>query len=87
MAIKKKIVILTYYHFPCDEPVLENVFAKELAHEHEVIWLFQGDISKGRMDKWHNSRVILCREKKGASWGSKLINRILKWQKVFLLLC
>jgi hypothetical protein len=31
MVIKKKIIILTYYHFPCYHPVLESLFAKELA--------------------------------------------------------
>ena len=86
MIRKKKIVIVTYYHFPCTHPVLENVFAKELARDREFVWLFQGDTSKGRMDKWHNSRVVLCGEMRGASWHSKLINRILEWQKVFLLL-
>jgi glycosyltransferase involved in cell wall biosynthesis len=86
MAIKKKIIIFTYYHFPCFEPVLENVFAKVLAREHEVIWLFQGNILKGRTDKWHNSRVILCREMKGTSWCAKLINKILELQKILFLL-
>ena len=83
--IKKKVLILTYYHFPCFEPVLENVFAKELARDHEIIWFFQGDVSKERTEKWHNSRLILCSEMKGTSWYSKLINRILKWKKIFLL--
>ena len=82
----KKIVILTYYRFPCTEPVLENVFAKELSREHEVMWLFQGDISKGRMLKWHNSQVLLSRKIKGDCWCSKLANNILKSHKFFQLL-
>lgn len=86
MSNKKKIIILTYYHFPCTEPVLENVFARELGRGHEVTWLFQGDISKGKMLKWHNSQVLLSREIKGNHWGSKLVNKILEWQKFFRLL-
>jgi glycosyltransferase involved in cell wall biosynthesis len=86
MKIKEKIAILTNYPFPCKEPVLDNVFAKELGRLCEIIWFFQGDVSKGRTDKWHNSRLILCREIKGTSWFSKLINRILEWRKFFFLL-
>ena len=81
MSNKKKIIILTYYRFPCVEPVLENVFAKELGREYEVTWLFQGDVSKGRKQKWHNSQVLLSREIKGNHWYSKLANNILKWHK------
>lgn len=84
---QKKIIIVTYYSFPCTEPVLENIFAKELGRVHEVTWLFQGDISKGRMLKWHNSHVLLSREIKGNHWYSKLANNILKWHKFFQLLC
>ena len=87
MKNNKKIIILTYYHFPCDHRVLENVFAKGLGREHEVIWLFQGDVSKGRVQKWHNSQVLLSRSIKGNHWRSKLGNKILGWQKFFQLLC
>jgi glycosyltransferase involved in cell wall biosynthesis len=86
MKTKKKIIILTYYSFPCHESVLENVFAKELAREHEVTWLFDGDVSKGRTLKWHNSQVLLIKLVKGNHWRSKLANNVLKWQKVFKLL-
>lgn len=86
MKTKKKIIILTYYYFPCAEPVLENVFAKELGREHEVTWLFQGDISEGRMLKWYNSQVLLSRKIKGNHWYSKLAHNILKWHKFFQLL-
>lgn len=87
MSTKKKIIIVTYYHFPCSESVLESVFAKELGREHEVVWLFQGDVSKGREQKWHNSKVLLIREIKGSHWHSKLANNILKWHKFLQLLC
>ncbi len=83
---RKKIVILTYYRFPCHESVLENVFAKELAKEHEVTWLFHGDVSKRRTLKWHNSQVLLTKVIKGNHWHSKLANNVLKWHKVFKLL-
>jgi len=83
---KKKIIILTYYRFPCSHPVLENVFARELGSEYEITWLFQGDISKGRKQKWHNSQVLLSREIKGNHWYSKLANRILQWGIFFRLL-
>ena len=87
MKNKKKIIILTYYRFPCTHPVLKNVFARELGREYEVVWLFQGDVSRGRMLKWHNSQVLLSREIKGNHWYSKLANNILKWHKSYQLLC
>jgi hypothetical protein len=85
MKSKKKIVIITYYHFPCNHAVLKNVFAKELAREHEIIWLFQGDISRGRNFKWHNSKVMLVRETKGNGWVSRVVNKILALQ-IFIVL-
>ena len=86
MKRRRKIVIITYYHFPCNEPVLENVFAKEIGREHDIIWLFMGDVSSGRINIWHNSRIILCKKVKGASFLSKCINKMLGLQKLFLLL-
>ena len=83
---RKKIIIVTYYRFPCSHPVLENVFARELGREHDITWLFQGDISKGRKRKWHNSQVLLSRKIKGNHWYSKLANRILQWGMFFRLL-
>ena len=67
--------------------MLENVFARELGRKHELIWLFQGDVSKGKRQKWHNTEVLLSREIRGNHWFSKLMNKILKWQKLFQLLC
>lgn len=85
MKRKNKVVIITHYHFPCTHPVLENVFAKELAREHEIIWLFQGDISRGRNFKWHKSKVILVRGTKGNDWFSRVVNNILRLQ-IFIVL-
>lgn len=85
MNSKKKIIIITYYHFPCTHPVLENIFAKELAREHEISWLFQGDISRGRRLKWHNSQVLLVRGTKGNDLFSRVINKILGLQ-IFIVL-
>lgn len=86
MSNKKKIIIVTYYRFPCSHPVLENVFAKELGREYDITWLFQGDISKGKRQKWHNSQVLLSREIRGNHLYSKLENRILQWGIFFRLL-
>lgn len=85
MKKKEKIVIITYYHFPCTHPVLENVFAKELASEHEIIWIFKGDISRGRNFKWHHSQVMLVKEIKGNNWFSGMLNKILGIQIVVML--
>ena len=60
---REKIAILAYYHFPCDHPVLENIFAKELARDQEVVFYIQGDTSKGSKQQWHNSQslqIIFC---------------------------
>ena len=80
-----KIAILTYYHFPCDEPVLENVFAKELGSRHDIIWLFQGDVSRGTSTRWYNSDVLLSRKAPGNNWFSKILNQCLKWHKIIQL--
>jgi glycosyltransferase involved in cell wall biosynthesis len=85
MALKNKIIILTYYHFPCFHPVFEVVFAKELARKHEIIWIFQGDIAKGRNLKWHKSKVMLVRKIKRNGWFSQVVNKILELQ-VFVVL-
>ena len=63
MKNRGKIAILAYYHFPCEHPVLENIFAKELARDQEVVFYFQGDTSKGSKQQWHNSQslqMIFC---------------------------
>jgi glycosyltransferase involved in cell wall biosynthesis len=65
---------------------LENILAKELAKDHEITWIFHGDIAKGRRLKWHNSQVLLTQVIKGNHWCSKFANSVLKWQKVFKLL-
>jgi glycosyltransferase involved in cell wall biosynthesis len=81
-----KIAILTYYHFPCDHPVLENVFAKELGKKHDVIWFLQGNIARGNVKRWYNSDVILSRKASGNNWFAKILNRCLKWHKIIQLL-
>jgi glycosyltransferase involved in cell wall biosynthesis len=85
MVIKKKIIILTYYHFPCYHPVLESLFAKELARNHEITWLFQGDISKGRNLRWHKSKVMLIRKTKKHGGFAQVVNKILGLQ-IFVVL-
>jgi glycosyltransferase involved in cell wall biosynthesis len=61
MIDNRMIAILTYYHYPCHHPVLTNIFAKELAKNNQVVWLLQGDVTKGRIKRWHNSIVLLSR--------------------------
>ena len=84
---QKKIIILTYYHFPCNESVLENVFAKELGRQHNIIWLFQGDISQGTILKWHNSQVILTKKVHKNGRLLKVKNIFFELQKLCQLLC
>jgi len=83
MKGEKKIIILTDYHFPCTHPVLENVFAKELGRKHEIIWLLQGDISKGKERRWFNSQVLLTRAFRENHWHKKIANRIWSWKRFF----
>lgn len=58
--MKKKILITTYYKFPCRHPVLENVFAKELAKNYDIYWVFNGNKTGDMQLRWHNSHVILA---------------------------
>ena len=79
LRLKKIIVVLSSYFFPCSHPVLENVFAKELGRDFEIIFLFKGDISKGRKQQWHNTQVVLSLSRLRLSWLSKL-NKLFEWQ-------
>ena len=83
---KKKTVILTYYDFPCTEPVLVNVFAKALGRTKNIFLLFHGDVSKGKKVKWHNSYVFLCRKIKGGNLFAKLLNKFFSLGKIINLL-
>ncbi len=87
MKTEKKIIIITNYNFPCTHPMLENVFAKELGRKHRIIWLLQGDISKGKKKKWFNSQVLLTRAFRGDHWHKKIANRIWSWQRFFQIIC
>ena len=62
MANSNKILIATYYRFPCSQSVLENVFAKELGRTNSIYMLFKGKGLRRNILRWHNSCVILCRE-------------------------
>jgi len=86
MKSKKRLIILSYYHFPCYHPVLENVFAKTLGHYIDILWLFQGDTSQGKTCRWYNSTVYLCRVLKGNSLIVKLLNKLLGWQRILVLI-
>lgn len=59
MPIKDKIVILTYHMFPCHEPVLEFLLAKELGARHKIVWLFDGGLADSCEFEWYNTKVVL----------------------------
>ncbi|WP_207678406.1 glycosyltransferase [Desulfonema magnum] len=86
MKKQKKVVILSYYRFPCTHAVLENVFAKELGKKVDMLWFFQGEFSKDKKQRWHNSQVVLSRAVKGNHYLIKFINKLMGWQKLFQLL-
>jgi glycosyltransferase involved in cell wall biosynthesis len=72
----RKIAILTYYHYPCHHPVLTNIFAKELAKIKKVVWLLQGDVSRGSVKRWHNSVVLLRKSTIRKSLASNISNKL-----------
>ena len=80
---RKKVLFLCYYHFPCTETALENIFAKELGKKLDILWLFQGDISNGRKKRWHNSDVLLTQKIMKPGWHYKLANKALAATKYF----
>ena len=70
---EQQVVIITYYHFPCDHAVLEYLFAKELGNYQNIKFLFTTPENiKNKWEKWHNSDVRLFRKKAGRSISSKL---------------
>ena len=81
---KKRVLILSYYRYPCSHPVLENVFAKELGKICNIVWLFQGEANatEGRR-RWHNSDLHFCKKVHGKSRVSDLVNKILECTKLF----
>jgi len=82
----RKIAILTYYHYPCHHPVLTNIFAKELAKIKKVVWLLQGDVSRGRVKRWHNSVVLLTKSIIRKSLASNIANKLTNACLLFSLL-
>jgi glycosyltransferase involved in cell wall biosynthesis len=86
MTKNNTIVILSYYHFPCNHPVLENVFAKELGKELNIIWLLQGAVKGGRRHRWHNSEVQLTKAMKGKGLLNSIFNKILGFNIIFQLI-
>jgi glycosyltransferase involved in cell wall biosynthesis len=86
MGDKNDIIILSYYHYPCDEPVLENIFAKEIGKNLKVTFLLQGDLSKGQIQKWHNSQVILTKLIDGNSLKTRIINKLYAFKKLIFLI-
>lgn len=83
---KKQILFLTYYHFPCYEPALENIFAKELGKKIDIYWLFQGNLPDERERKWHNTKILLTKKIMGYGWPIKIMNKIIALQKYYNLL-
>jgi glycosyltransferase involved in cell wall biosynthesis len=85
MVNNHEIIILSYYHYPCDEPVLENVFAKELGKHLKITFLMQGDISKGQIQKWHNSNVILTKLFNENFLQTRILNKFYALKKLIIL--
>jgi glycosyltransferase involved in cell wall biosynthesis len=73
---KKKILIITYYRHPCTEPMLENVFAKNIGERTDLFWLFLGDCSSGSILKWHNSTIMLSQLFDQNTISGKCINKL-----------
>ena len=80
------VIFISYYDFPCSEPVLENIFSKEIGKNVKIIWLFQGNIKNKKEIKWNNSNVILLKKIKGESLICKLANKFLSAMKFFYML-
>ena len=57
-SIKNIILMITYYQFPCNEPALDGIFSKEIGLNHDLIWLFQGDTSHGKIATWEQLNGI-----------------------------
>jgi glycosyltransferase involved in cell wall biosynthesis len=76
MTNNRKIAILSYYHHPCNHPVLTNVFAKELAKTKKIVWFLRGDVSKGMIRRWHNSTVLLNKGYTKQNVASKIYNKL-----------
>jgi glycosyltransferase involved in cell wall biosynthesis len=75
--IKKKVLIFTYYTFPCSHPVLENVFANEIGKIAEVIWIFHSNISN--QNKWKNSSLVLYKILFEKNLINSISNKFIKW--------
>jgi hypothetical protein len=75
MRTNRKVAILTYYHHPCNHPVLTNIFAKELAKTNAVVWFLQGDVSRGKVQRWQNSTVFLKKKIYSKNIVSKVVNK------------
>lgn len=62
MTASKKLVIMSRYEYPCSHPVLENVFAKEIAKNIDIDFILKGKNNGKNIIRWHNARIILSRE-------------------------
>lgn len=86
MSVNKKntILMLTYHHYPCDEPVLETVFSRELGKKHKIVWLLKGDRSGGDTVSWNNTQVLLTRRSVSKRFG-KYFNKIYSLLNAFII--
>ena len=76
MKHKKKILVLCYYKFPCNHPVIENVFAKEMGKRKDVFFIFSSTSVASHFIKWHNSKVILVKAFNSLFIFNKLISKL-----------
>src|SRR5450631_1588009 len=74
---RKLILMSTYYYHPCNETMLESVFAKELGKSSEIVWFHQGDSAHGKVVNWHNTKVHITPMLKGNGIIARLANRVL----------
>ena len=63
-SVKKrpKILLATYYNFPCKEQVIENIFAKELGKKYDISIILKGKANNKKDIKWHNCKIILFKK-------------------------
>lgn len=85
MLRKQRIVILSYYRFPCREVDFEYLFSEELGKQFDILFLFQGDRQSGNIVRWRNAGILLSKKIRADNFCARIINRILEWQKLLQL--
>ena len=42
VKIRPRVLLATYYNFPCKEQIIENIFAKELGKKYDISIILKG---------------------------------------------